>query len=223
MKRWISDWRHALIALGFGALALFAAIFVPESRWTKLGLLFERVVEEPAGFVAFIALIGGAITTLRGAWMRTPPPTALLLAALVLPVLTGCAPTTLQLHARVFAFASVTLEASHASMVTACTAIRDDCAGDAACLEHGRASCTDVAVAQDTARDAVDLYGRVIVAAQVAGGDAEILPQLLVALSLAARGWAALGRAYGAVVGHELPGLPPWASTLLAAVAGGAS
>ena len=84
VTRWISDWRHALIALGFGVLALCAAVFVPETRWEKLGLLVERIAEDPAGAAVIVSLLAGAVTTLRGAWMRTPPPAALLLVALAL-------------------------------------------------------------------------------------------------------------------------------------------
>lgn len=167
--------------------------------------------------LAALGTLGALLLAVMRPMLRGPA-----LALLVVLGAPGCAPTTLQLHARVFAFASVTLETTHASMVLACTSLRDDCADDAPCLERARSSCLDVANAQDATRDAVDLYGRVIVAAQVAGGDAEVLPQLLVALDLAARGWAALGRAYGAVTGAPLPDLPAWAGTLLAA-AGGAS
>lgn len=174
--------------------------------------------EDRTETIMVIGLIGTAITTFMAPLLR--PPAALLLVVL-LPGLSGCAPTALQLHARVYAFAAVTLEGTHASMVSACTALRDDCAGEAACLERARVSCLDVATAQDATRDAVDLYGRVIVAASAAGGDDALLPQLLAALDIAARGWAALGRAYGAVTGAPLPDLPAWAGTLLAAAGGG--
>lgn len=71
--RWISDWRHALTALGFAALAIVAAIFVPERRWEKLGELIERIAEDPAGAAVIVSVLAGAITTLRGAWLRQPP------------------------------------------------------------------------------------------------------------------------------------------------------
>jgi hypothetical protein len=83
--------KHALIAMGFAALAVVAAIFVPEARWEKLGVLLERIVEDPAGAAVAVSLIAGAITTLRGAWMRQPPPPAIaFLMALSLASLTGC-------------------------------------------------------------------------------------------------------------------------------------
>lgn len=172
--------------------------------------------EDRTETIMAIGLIGTAIVTFMAPLLR-PPAASLLVAGILASQLTACAPTTLQLHARVYAFAAVTLSSSQASLVTACTALRDDCAGEVACLERARASCVDAATAQDAARDAVDLYDRIIVAAQVAGGDAEVLPQVLGALRIAATAWEALGRTLGAL-GAEIPALPPWATALLGGV-----
>lgn len=78
--QWLSDWKHGLLALGFGGLALLAAIFVPDSRWEKLGHLLAGIAANPAGALAFVSLVAGAVTTLRGAWMRVPPALVLLVA-----------------------------------------------------------------------------------------------------------------------------------------------
>lgn len=87
---WVTQWKHLLITLCFATLALVAAIFVPDERFDKLGTLIERMAQDPAGAAVIVSVIAGAITTLRGAWVRQPPPTAVLLIALALPVLTSC-------------------------------------------------------------------------------------------------------------------------------------
>jgi hypothetical protein len=65
---------HVLAALGFAALAILAAIYIPEQRLEKLADLVGRIVEDPAGALAAVSLLGGAIATLRAAWLRQPPP-----------------------------------------------------------------------------------------------------------------------------------------------------
>lgn len=86
----VSEWKHAIITLAFSVLALVAAIFVPDERWQKLATLCERIVSDPAGAAVIVSVIAGAITTLRGAWVRQPPPTAVLLVAFALPLLSSC-------------------------------------------------------------------------------------------------------------------------------------
>lgn len=140
-----------------------------------------------------------------------PPPSAVLLA-LVLPLAAasqGCGPSALATHARVYAFAAVTLEASQASLVAACTSARDACSGDAACLADAESECRAAALAQDATRDAVATYEGVIRAAVLA--DSDVMGSLMVALSLAASAWASLG-ARLADVGLSLPALPAWVS-----------
>ena len=167
--------------------------------------------------LAALGTIGALLLAVMRPMMRGPA-----LALLVVLGAPGCAPTTLQLHARVYAFAAVTVEASQSSLVRACTVLRDGCAGETVCLERARASSTDAATAQDAARDAVDLYDRVIVAAELAGGDVGVMGQVLAALGIAAAAWEALGRTLD-VVGAPLPDLPAWASALFVSASGGVS
>lgn len=141
-----------------------------------------------------------------------PPPSAVLLA-LALPLAAasqGCGPSALATHARVYAFAAVTLEASQASLVAACTSARDACSGDAACLADAESECRAAALAQDATRDAVATYEGVIRAAVLADSG-DVMGSLMVALSLAASAWASLG-ARLADVGLSLPALPAWVS-----------
>lgn len=203
------DWPQTALVLGLAAIGVVALIYAPAEYHAPIGGLLTLVV--------------GALRSIFRPSDPTPSALPLVLALVLASSLTGCAPTTLQLHARVYAFAAVTVEVSHASLVRACTVLRDDCAGEPACLESARASCTDAATAQDAARDAVDLYDRIIVAASLAGGDAGVMAQVLQALDLAVTAWGALGRTLG-VLGAPLPDLPAWASALLAsAVPGGAT
>jgi hypothetical protein len=85
----IKTYRHTLVALAFAALAIVALVFVPDERLDKLVRLAERVIVDPAGATAFVAVIAGALTTLRGAWMRVPPASVVLLA-LAVSTITAC-------------------------------------------------------------------------------------------------------------------------------------
>lgn len=64
---------HLVAAVAFGALAVVALIFVPDERLAKLVTFAGRVIEDPAGALAALSLLAGAITTLRAAWLRQPP------------------------------------------------------------------------------------------------------------------------------------------------------
>lgn len=66
--------QHLVAAVSFGTLAVVALIFVPDERLAKLVTLVGRVIEDPAGALAALSLLAGAITTLRAAWLRQPPP-----------------------------------------------------------------------------------------------------------------------------------------------------
>lgn len=65
--------QHLVAAVAFGALAVVALIFVPDERLAKLVTFAGRVIEDPAGALAALSLLAGAITTLRAAWLRQPP------------------------------------------------------------------------------------------------------------------------------------------------------
>ena len=73
----LATYRHALLALACAVGALAFLGLVPEERLDKLallvGALYARVTEEPTAAAAFVTFIVGALTTLRGAWVRTPP------------------------------------------------------------------------------------------------------------------------------------------------------
>lgn len=171
-------------------------------------------------------LVLGAIGTTLAALMRPllarfyTPLGALLAVSLALGA-SGCGASALTAHARVYAFAAITLEATHETMVSTCTALRDACADGVSCLASAQSSCSDVATAQDAARDAVDLYQRVLSAANLAGEDPDIMRSVVAALGIAAEAWAALGRTLGRI-GRDVPALPSWALDILATV-GGAS
>lgn len=225
---WISDWRHALTALGFAALAVVAAIFVPLSRWEKLGALIERIVEDPAGALAFVALVGGAITTLRGAWMRQPPPppTALLLVALLLPALTGCGGGALRTHQTIATIARVSVVAAHPAIVSTCETLTSRCT-DVACVERVTADCDAAGTARDVAHAAVRAYVDTIeIAARADEG--QVAAALDLALQTVADAYDAARTTIARLTGYQLPELPPIAVTILRALAaqvvpGGAS
>lgn len=164
--------------------------------------------------LAALAVAGPTILALMRAALvveggpSAPPPSAVLLAvALPLALAAhGCGPSALATHARVYAFAAVTLETTHASLVASCQAAHDACSGDTQCLSSARETCETAALAQDSTRDAVELYEGVIRAASLAeGGD--VMGSVMQALALAAQAWASLG-ARLATVGVTLPALP---------------
>lgn len=202
---WISDWRHALIALAFGALAIVAAVFVPESRWEKLGLLVERIAEDPAGFVVLIGVIGGAITTLRGAWMRTPPPAALVLLAL-LPFLGGCGASALRTHATIATVASVAVASAAPAVPAACDAALTSCDGAQPCVDETAERCRVAARATDGLVAAVRGYVDAVEVATYAD-EGQTLPALLAAWQGLVRLWPSVVAALGAL-GVTVPTLP---------------
>lgn len=203
--------------------ALFAALF---------GVWALSSPEQRATLLTGVASVGGVALSLMRALLSAqrppaPPPhangldrdalddvdtthlqrsIAPVVAVVLAGALSGCGPSALATHARVYAFAAVTLETTHASLVASCQAAHDACAGDAQCLSDAREACEVAAVAQDSTRDAVELYESVIRAASVADGG-DVMGSVMRALALAAQAWASLG-ARLAAVGITLPALP---------------
>ncbi|MBK8260244.1 MAG: hypothetical protein IPK80_02780 [Nannocystis sp.] len=209
---------------------LFAALF---------GVWALSSPEQRADLLTGVAAVGGVVLSLMRALLSAqqqrppappPPPhangrdpdpledvdemrlhrVAPVVAVVLAGALAGCGPSALATHARVYAFAAVTLEASQASLVAACTSARDACSGDAACLADAEGECRAAALAQDATRDAVATYEGVIRAAALADSG-DVMGSLMVALSLAASAWASLGARLGDV-GIALPALPAWVS-----------
>lgn len=221
---WISDWRHALIALGFGALAVVAAIFVPEARWTKLGELLERIVEDPAGATVAVGVLAGAIATLRGAWVRRPPGggTAVGLALLVvLATSTGCGASALSTHATIGTVAVASVEGSVPLIEAGCDVALTGCHGSAECLERVATQCRDARSAWSAARSSVLAYLAAIEVMSHADEGA-VLPALGSLLRSMAHAYDA-ARVALAILHVELPPLPAAAVPILAALMGGAS
>lgn len=216
---WLSDWRHALTALGFAALAIVAAIFVPERRWEKLGELLERIAEDPAGTAVLIGVIGGAITTLRGAWLRQPPPPVIaLLATLALAApLAGCGASALRTHATIATVASVTLGQAAPLVAPACDTALTACHGAVTCIDETAERCRAAAAAVEGLTIATRGYVDAIEVASLADEGAA-LPALLSGLAALARGWAAAAALLDGL-GVALPTLPAGVGALL----GGAS
>lgn len=205
--------------------ALFAALF---------GVWALSSPEQRATLLTGVASVGGVALSLMRALLSAqrppapPPPPhangldrdalddvdtthlqrniAPVVAVVLAGALSGCGPSALATHARVYAFAAVTLETAHASLVASCQAAHDACAGDTRCLSDAREACEVAAVAQDSTRDAVELYEGVIRAATVADGG-DVMGSVMQALALAAQAWASLG-ARLAAVGVTLPALP---------------
>lgn len=138
---------------------------------------------------------------------RLPPALRVAAAVLVIAALPGCGASALRTHARVAVVASSALAVSHATLVETCAALRDSCAGDAACIAPHRERCEDAAVAQDGARDAVAAYIGALEVAHLADGEADVLGALMLALDVARRAWEGAARALAAL-GIALPALP---------------
>lgn len=183
-------------------LAAGVAVWVTAEAPHREEILAALAVAGPT----ILALMRAALVV-EGRPPSPPPSAALLVIALPFALSTsGCGPSALATHARVYAFAAVTLETTHASLVASCQAAHDACAGDAQCLSDAREACEVAAVAQDSTRDAVELYEGVIRAASVAeSGD--VMGSVMQALALAAQAWASLG-ARLAAIGITLPALP---------------
>ena len=125
--------------------------------------------------------------------------------ALACLVLSACSPSALQTHATIALVASHTLEVTRASALSTCTALRDTCAADAACVESTRADCLAVADAQDVAVAAVSSYVDAVEIAALAD-EGRVMEALRFALEAAASAWAELG-ARLAAVGIALPSI----------------
>lgn len=176
------DWPQTALVLGLAAIVAAVVMYGPEEVRVPLA-------------TAAVALVG----LMRGVLRGPPRGGAALFALLALSLASsGCGASALRTHARVYAAAAVALDTSRAAIRLTCTEMRDACS-DALCLERALATCETAADAQDSARDAVDLYDRIIRAAELAGGDADVLRSVIAAADIAARAWVALGRALGAL------------------------
>lgn len=127
-------------------------------------------------------------------------PTGLALALIV-----GCSPSALQTHATIALVASHTLEVTRASALATCTALRDACAADIACIEHTRADCLAVADAQDATVAAVAVYVDAVELAALAD-EGRVMEALRFTLEAVERAWVSFGERL-AVVGISLPAL----------------
>lgn len=237
---------HILAALGFAALGVVAAIFVPEARWEKLADLVSRIVEDPAGATVAVSLIAGAITTLRAAWLRQPPggppppagggdadgpptrprrplrvPVDARRATLVLGalVLSGCGASALQTHATIAVAMEAGLGVSRPLLAPACDVAATSCAADAVCLEGVARDCRAAVASWEVTHAAVLAYVEALQAADLAG-DEGVLPALGMVLAASSRAWASTVAAL-ALVGVTLPALPDAAGALLGAIGGG--
>lgn len=120
-------------------------------------------------------------------------------------MLVGCSPSALQTHATIALVASHTLEVTRASALATCTALRDTCAADAACIEHTRANCLAVADAQDATVAAVAVYVDAVELAALAD-EGRVMEALRFTLEAVERAWVSFGERL-AVVGISLPAL----------------
>jgi hypothetical protein len=127
------------------------------------------------------------------------------IGGLALSTLSACSPSALQTHATVALVASHTLEVTRASALATCTALRDTCRADLACIEHTRADCLAVADAQDATVAAVAVYVDSIELAALAD-EGRVMEALRFALEAASRAWDSLGERLAAV-GIALPSL----------------
>lgn len=173
---------------------------------TALVVVWITGPEHRGDILAGIGALGAVLlAALPGMLRRARILVPLLLVAL--PLSAGCGASALRTHARVAVVASSALAVSHATLVETCTALRDSCAGDAACLAPHRERCEAAATAQDGARDAVDTYIGALEVAHLAGDGADVLGALMLALDVARRAWEGATRAFAAL-DIPLPALP---------------
>lgn len=220
---------HLVTGVACASLFVVALIFVPDERLAKLAKLAGRIIENPAGAVAAVSLVAGAITTLRAAWVRVPPsetprrrptipPGATM--ALALALLAGCSPSALRTHQTIATIARVSVVAAHPAIVSACETLMSRCTDDA-CLERVGHDCEAAAVARDTAHAAVRAYVDTIQIAAHAD-EGRVAPALDLALSTLARVYDAAREAIARLTGYQLPELPPEALPILRALTAGA-
>ena len=236
---------HALVALGFAALAVVAAIFVPPSMIDKLSSLVERIARDPAGATVIVSVIAGAVTTLRAAWVRRPPsdgpppappsdqdgqPTrprrASRLDALRVAIglglgllLPGCGASALQTHATIAVSMEAGLGVSRGLIAPACDVALTACHGDQACIDGAAHDCRSAVAAWEVTHAAVIGYVEALQAASLADEGA-VLDALAMVLATTARTWSSLTTTL-ATVGVTLPSIPDAAAPLLAAIGGG--
>lgn len=234
---------HALVALGFAALAVVAAIFVPPAMVDKLGALLERIARDPAGATVIVSVVAGAVTTLRAAWVRRPPgdgpppappsdqdgpPTrprrasrldALRVAIGLGLLLPGCGASALSTHASIAVGLEASLGVSRGLIAPACDVSLTACHGDQACLDGVAHDCRSAVAAWEVGHAAVLGYVEALQAASLAD-DGAVLDALAMVLATTARTWAATVSAL-ATVGVTLPAIPDAAAPLLAAIGGG--
>lgn len=220
---------HLVAGVACASLFVVALIFVPDERLAKLATLAGRIIEDPAGAVAAVSLIAGAITTLRAAWVRVPPSEAPrrrptippgTTMALALALLSGCSPSALRTHQTIATIARVSVVAAHPAIVSACETLMSRCTDDA-CLERVGHDCEAAAVARDTAHAAVRAYVDTIQIAAHAD-EGRVAPALDLALSTLARVYDAAREAIARTTGYQLPELPPEALPILRALTAGA-
>lgn len=173
---------------------------------TALCVVWITGPEHRGDILAGVGALGAVLlASLPGMLRRARILVPLLLVAL--PLASGCGASALRTHARVAVVASSALAVSHATLVETCTALRDSCVGDAACIAPHRERCEAAAVAQDGARDAVDAYIGALEVAHLAGDGADVLGALMLALEVARRAWEGATRAFSAL-DIQLPTLP---------------
>lgn len=238
---------HALVALGFAALAVAAAVFVPPTMVDKLSALLERIARDPAGATVIVSVIAGAVTTLRAAWVRRPPsdgpppappsdqdgpptrprrptradttPTIPRVALVLGLLLPGCGASALSTHASIAVGLEASLGVSRGLIAPACDVALTACHGDQACIDGVAHDCRSAVAAWEVTHAAVLGYVEALQAASLAADEGAVLDALAMVLATTARTWAATVAAL-ATVGVTLPRIPDAAAPLLAAIGG---
>jgi hypothetical protein len=204
---------HLLVALPFAVLMLLAGIFVPLDHWYALGRAIGTIASNPAGAVAFITAIGGALVTVRGMWMRPPSAGVLVLFLALAAASSGCA------TAGAYRDFSVASTIAHVAVDGVKLAVAE---AKAACTTD---DCRASATAAQAAVDGLDvmqqsLDSAVAAARATPGGEAvAVLSALGASLGRWAQAWNALATAL-APLGIVLPQLPPEIVSLITGVTG---
>lgn len=201
---------HLVTGVACASLFVVALIFVPDERLAKLAKLAGRILEDPAGAVAAVSLVAGAITTLRAAWVRVPPsetprsrptipPGATMALALSLALATqGCGASALRMHSTAASIASATIGDLDVRVAGACGVALSSCRGEAVCREETAERCRVAAHAAEGLVASVRAYHDGITAATYAD-EGEVLPALMAAWRGIRDAWPAIRAALTAI------------------------
>jgi hypothetical protein len=202
---------HLLVATPIAALMLLAGIFVPLDHWYALGRALGTIASNPAGAVAFITAIGGALVTVRGMWMRPPSAGVLVLVLALAAASSGCG--TMSAY-RDFSVASTIAHVAVDGVKLAVSEAKAACTTD---------ECRTEATVAQAAVDGLDamqesLDTAVAAARATPGGEAAaVLSALGASLGRWVQAWNALATAL-APLGIVLPQLPPEIASLVTGI-----